>query len=107
MIDGYDPVNDAVINVTINPAVQLVKGLNVLPKNMINRQHLPLGCLRRIKFASMNILRSLLCKKVSISYANLLLVLLISNFYGHWMKKECKGIHETYLLQDNCLQVSR
>ena len=26
---------------------------------------------------------------------------------GHWMKNEFKGIHETYLLQDNCLQVSR
>lgn len=63
MIDGYDPVNDAVTNVTINQAVQVVLGLNVLPKNMINRQDLPLGCLRSIKFASMNILRSLLCKK--------------------------------------------
>ena len=28
---------------------------DVLPKNMINSQDLPLGCLRRIKFASMNI----------------------------------------------------
>ena len=55
----------------------------------------------------MNILRSLLCKKVSRSYAHVLLVILISKFYGHWMKKELKGIHETYLLQDNCLQVSR
>jgi len=41
MIDGYDPVNDAVTNVTINQAVQVVLGLNVLPKNMINRQDLP------------------------------------------------------------------
>ena len=35
MIDGYDPVNDA------NPANQVAQGLNVLPKNMINRQDLP------------------------------------------------------------------